>query len=365
CTTARDFLAEIRRFARTIKRDALITCNNSLNSPSVFFSQNQDYGYNIYEMTKVEDFVVVEDQSQQPRGLPNGTTIEYGYVYKLLNAISHGKPVVAVTIVDGDYHTPPNLVRLAIAEAVANNSSYLSWPTWPENQRQRMISSIRPQADLFRNNAALLNDVQPRADVLLFLPFRKWVDTRDCWDLNAAAALTRSNIQYQVVCEDDLVERLTSNAAKKSVLLFESTTDLNQHEKETVEKFQKKNGRVVFAGKGNGLAEVQKNLIQPSIVLEASPTVRATVFDQKNKTIVHLFDLNVQRLSSFEDKVTPATNVRIKVRVPLTKVHSVEMLSADAGSPQQLQFTLRREKNESWLETSVPELKISAMLIIE
>jgi hypothetical protein len=111
-----DFLAEMRRYARTIKRDALVTCNNSLNSPDVLFRQSRTYGYDIDELSKVEDLVVVEDMVSQARTLPNGTTIEYGPVYEMLRAVSHGKPVVAITLADGDYHTPSNLARLAMAE---------------------------------------------------------------------------------------------------------------------------------------------------------------------------------------------------------------------------------------------------------
>ena len=225
-----------------------------------------------------------------------------------------------------------------------------------------MISTIRPQADFLRNNSALLNDAQPRGDVLLFFPFRKWVNTPDCWALNTAAALTRSNVQFQVVCEDDFVQRLNSDSAKKSILLLESLSDLNQREKEAVENFQKKHGRTVSAEKGNWFSEIQSG--QSSIVGNGPPTVRVTVSDQKNKTVVHLLNLNVQKISSFEDKVTPATNVLIKIRVPFTKIHSVEMLSADAGSSRQLQFTSRREKNESWVEATISELRVSTILIV-
>src|SRR5262249_33744110 len=115
CTIARDFLAEIRKYARTINPNALITANNSFNSPEVLYSQCRSSGYNIYEMSKTEDFMVVEDQSHQPRTLPNGQIFEYGPSYQQLQAIVHGKPLVAVTIAEGDYHTPPHLVRLAMA----------------------------------------------------------------------------------------------------------------------------------------------------------------------------------------------------------------------------------------------------------
>jgi hypothetical protein len=161
-TTARDFIAEMRSYARTIKRGALITCNNSLNSPDVLFSQNRADGYNINELSRTEDFVVVEDMVSQPR-MAGGRAWEYGPTYRQLHAISHGKPVAAVTVADADYHTPPNLMRLAMAEAAAHDASYLAWPTWPEKERARMESLVRPEADFLRQNQQLLNDTVPRS----------------------------------------------------------------------------------------------------------------------------------------------------------------------------------------------------------
>jgi len=98
CTIARDFFADMRNYARSIRPNALITANNSLNSAEVLFSQCRSHAYNIHEMSKTEDYVVVEDMSSQPRILPNGQTIEYGPTYKQLTAISHGKPVVDVRL---------------------------------------------------------------------------------------------------------------------------------------------------------------------------------------------------------------------------------------------------------------------------
>ncbi len=183
-TVASDFLAEIRSYARTIKPAVLITCNNSLNSPDVFFSQCRTYGYNIQAMSAVEDLVVVEDMSSQPRILSDGKQlVEYGPSYELLQAISHGKPIVAVTIAEGDYTTPLNLCRLAMAEAAAHGASYLAWPTWPENERAKMAAGLKPEAEFLREHADLLNGTQVRADALVFLPFRQWVETASCQTL--------------------------------------------------------------------------------------------------------------------------------------------------------------------------------------
>src|SRR5206468_10432647 len=105
-TLAAAFIPDIRARARTPHPNALITCNNSLNSPEAFFSQIRTYGYSIDEMSKVEDLVVVEDMATQPRVLADGNAVEYGPMYEMLHSIAHGKPIVAVTLAEGDYHTP-------------------------------------------------------------------------------------------------------------------------------------------------------------------------------------------------------------------------------------------------------------------
>jgi hypothetical protein len=362
-TIARDFLSDMREFARTINPRTLITCNNSLNSSGVLYSQCRTYGYNIYEMSKAEDLVVVEDMATQPRTEASGQTLEYGPTYKQLHAISHGKPIVAVTIAGGDYHTAPHLMRLAMAEAAANNASYLSWPTWPEEQRQRMIAAVRPQADFLRRNEALLNDAPFRADVALFLPFRRWLETETCAASNLAAALTAANIQYKVVCEDDL----ESLVAKKQrpVLVLESMSVLTAAERAAVDKYQNEGPRVIAADRPDWLEQVRVATVKPSVRVQGPPTVRAIAHDQPGRTIVHLYNLNVQRISSFEDRITPANDVKLSVTVPF-KVRAVNLQTADENTTSgPLEFTTRVEGSSTLVSTTVPRLDISAMITIE
>lgn len=363
-TIARDFLDAMRLFARTLKPDALITCNNSLNSRDSFFSQCRVYGYDIAEMSKVEDLVVVEDMSSQPRVTENGLMIEYGPCYKLLHAISHGKPLVAVTLAAGDYHTPPGLVRLAMAEAAAHNASYLSWPTWPENQRQRMTSSIRPQADLLHQSESLLNGTRPRADVVLFLPFRQWVEKDHCAAITLATALSQANLQYEVISEENFT--LTPDGGHHPVFLIEAPDVLNADESVTVEKFRKEGGRVVTADKKDWLADVQQAVGDSSLTVRGPAGIRAVVREQPARTIVHLFNLNVERLSSFEDRVTPATDIKIAVKVPFAVVRSVRIRTADAGGTSgELKFSAQPLGDQTLLEVPVPRIEISAIILIE
>lgn len=368
CTIARDFLADMRAFARSVRRGALVTANNSLNSASVLYSQCRGYGYNIYEMSRAEDFVVVEDTSSQPRILSSGTVIEYGPTYQQLHAISHARPVVAVSLAEADYTTPPNLVRLAMAEAAANRASHLWWPTWPEQERARMVATIRPQAEFLRHNEELLNDAQPRRDALVFLPFRRWVETDKCAASQLAAALTRANVQYAVICEDHLAtpRRAAANLRDAKVILAESPTVLNANEQKTLEKFRRQGGRLVGADTANWLEAVNSGIGTPSVSVTGPENLRAIVLDQPRRTVVHVLNLNVQRLSSFADTVNPASDVRLKVRVPFARPRAVRALTADANaSVGALAFETTRDGQRSVVQFTLPRVEIATMAVIE
>jgi hypothetical protein len=360
---AADFLTDIRSFARTINPKALITCNNSLNAPEAFFSQCRSYGYNIHALSEAEDLVVVEDQATQPRTLANGAIIEYGPVYEMLHAISHGRPVVAVTISDSDYHTPPNLMRLAMAEAAAHGASYLSWPTWPENQRQRMSAAVRPQADLLRVHADLLNDTRPVADVALFLPFSRWVETPNCQALSIARELSRANVQFQVYSEESLSNLFGKDAP--AILLLESQDILPVARKDTIEKFTAAGGHVILSSEKDWLSRIQSKLARPAIKLTAPPTVRALIREKGEQTIVHLLNLDVRRISSFEDQVNPAVDVKLQIRCRRTPT-SIKLLTVDEGSATpEFPFTVQKDRETQIISVTVPRLAVSAILVLE
>jgi hypothetical protein len=314
-------------------------------------------------MSKAEDLVVVEDMATQPRRLPDGRVMEYGPVYELLHAIAHRKPLVAVVLAEGDYHTPPNLQRLAMAEAAAHDASYLSWPTWPENVRRSMISSARAEADFLKENAQALHRTKRRTDALLFLPFRRWIETTDCQPLRIAQALSAANVQFEVVCEDDLAETLAS----PSLLIVESSSVLLPAEEKMVKMFTAKGGQVISYNGNDWLSELQSAIKKPAIVVRGPSTIRAVVRDQKHRTIVHVLNLDAERLSSFEDKVTPASNVQLHVRVPFTDVHAVTLLSADSAATRgPVRFDLAREANGSAVvDLTIPHVILSTILLIE
>lgn len=309
-TIARDFLGHIREYARTLHAAALITANNSTNQPTVLYSQCRSYGYSPFEMSRTEDFVVLEDMATQPRTKDEGKVYEYAPTYKQAQALCHGKPLVAVTIAEGDYHTPPNLVQLAFAEAYAHGASYLVWTTWLEEQRKRMIAATRACVDFYRPRQQLLQGARPVSDVLVFLPMRRFVETETCVVSEYCAGLSRENVQYTVCSEEDLAIAL-SNA---QVLLLESEAVLTGGEGGELVAFKRRGGLVVSGEKNGWLKQVQRAIDAPAVRLAGPPTVRATLNRQDKRLVLHVLNLDVRRVSSFEDVVHPAEGVSVAVR---------------------------------------------------
>jgi hypothetical protein len=71
----------------------------------------------------------------------------------------------------------------------------------------------------------------------------------------------------------------------------------------------------------------------------------------------------VQRLSSFEDKVTPASDIKLSVRVPFAKARTVNVQTADAnGTSGKLKFDTKPDGSETVVEFVVPRLDVSAII---
>lgn len=362
CTIARDFLAAMGDHARSINPAAVVTANNRLNRYDVLFSQCHEYAYNLYEMSKTEDFVVIEDMGSQPRILSDGTTLECAPTYAQLRAIIHGKPLVAVTIAENDYHTPPDLVRLAMCEAAAHNTGYMLWSTWPEEQRGRMASLVRPCADWLRAHAELFNTTRPRRDVLVFLPFRQWVDTRDCAVTAMAQELTKANIPYEVTSEDGFTGKLVES----TLLLLENRRVCSEEELRQVNLFEGKGGRVIEATGADWFDALKQTLVKPSLVIHGPSTVRGVALDGDKWTLVFLYNLNVERLSSFEDKATPVNNAAVEVFVPFKAVKNVQASSFEIpGAPAPVSYDAEEAGMGARIRYKAAPFEIGMLWIIE
>jgi hypothetical protein len=115
------------------------------------------------------------------------------------------------------------------------------------------------------------------------------------------------------------------------------------------------------------LKEVRVRIGIPSLELEGPASLRAVVSDSPKRTIIQMYNLNIQRRSSFEDQVIPATNVIVTCRIPLKQVHSIHALSADANLvPGPLAFRSKPTNDEQTIiQAKVPSVEISTIIIVE
>ena len=103
----------------------------------------------------------------------------------------------------------------------------------------------------------------------------------------------------------------------------------------------------LLGDKSDWADRVRAALTPPSVVLEAPETVRVVVRDAHIETLVFLHNLNIERLSSFEDRVTPAENLCVTVTVPCPAVGGFNETLPHKAKPtpeggQRVSFTIPR-----------------------
>jgi hypothetical protein len=181
-----------------------------------------------------------------------------------------------------------------------------------------------------------------------------------------AAELSRANIQFRVVSENEFATLLNSPQTAK--LLLEALSDLTEEELTVVRDLRERRKIDVVQTKDrrSWSLRIFKGIEKPSLKIESPPTVRAVIRDQPNRTIVHLLNLNIQRLSSFEDKVTPASDIKLAVRVPFMSVRAATSYTADEHTARgPIKFTSTADADESIVELSFSKLEISAIVVID
>jgi hypothetical protein len=141
---------------------------------------------------------------------------------------------------------------------------------------------------------------------------------------------------------------------------------LTEAETTEVKKFRDAGGQIVTADAPDWQDKLKRVIASPSLKLIAPSTVRAVVRDQPGRTMIHLLNLNVERLSSFEDQVDPATKIRLTARVPINNVREVASHTADEyGTSGPVEFESQPEGDGSLLTITVPRLEINAIVVIE
>jgi hypothetical protein len=123
----------------------------------------------------------------------------------------------------------------------------------------------------------------------------------------------------------------------------------------------------VLEGQGkHWLATLQGMVPRSAEISQGPPTLRMIVWDQPNRTVVHLLNRNVQRLSSFADHVNAATDIRLSVHVPFAKVHSVTAISADTHATRgSIPFAANRDAGGAMVQIQLPIVELSTILSIE
>lgn len=240
-TAAPDFLREIRDYARTIKQDFILTCNNSLNTWDSFYSQPRYFGYSIYELSKSEDLVVIEDVSSQPRR-EGDSFISYAGTIKMIHSVGRDLPLVVCTIAHGNYWTPPHQRNLAIAECTAHNAAYMVWSCWDEQYRGAMSNEVEKYHNFIDKNTDLLASTKSVSNVLLIFAYNNWLKTDKCHTAELAFELSSRNIQYDVAVEGLVTaEKLKKYAA---VVFHTAEEEFKKSTRQLLDQYLSKGGKI-------------------------------------------------------------------------------------------------------------------------
>ncbi len=361
CTIARDFFSEMRTYAKQINPKALITANNSLNSPEVIYSQCHSYGYNIKEMSKSQDFVVIEDMYSTPRRTSKGATIECSPTYDLVNSIIGKKTLVAVTIADGNYHTPPNMTNLAIFEAFTRNTNYMLWPTWKESQRQRMIQTIGSFVKWLKQHSPEIESATRKYDVLLYFPFEEWINSQNCKELSIARELTKANIQYAITSEENFHEFFP----KASIVIASNPNFIPPTYTHPIVELCANENKVFIDGSNQlFFTKLKKHLNNPILKLTADETVRAIVKETQNKVFIMLYNLNIERLSSYEEKITPAKDIDLYIKIPAPTIEKVIFSTPDKEMEVSNYEITHAHNVQPYLKIHIAELTLTGIIKI-
>ena len=153
---------------------------------------------------------------------------------------------------------------------------------------------------------------------------------------------------------------------KTRILAAESQADFTAAENEVLKPFLRSGGALVTAANSKWIDRIRALNSRPSVFISGQPHVRAFVFDQDKKTIVHLLNLNVQKLSSFEDKVIPSTNIELTLKIPFSTVHRAKLITADPeASSGTLELSAKKDEKENFVHATVQRLDISSILVID
>lgn len=368
-TEAADFLKDMRSYGRSIKPGFILTANNSLNVWDSFYTQPRSMGYSIFNQSQCQDFITIEDMSSSPRR-DGATYTSYASTIKMVHAIGHGRPISACTIANGNYTTPPNMMKLAIAECAANDAAYMVWACWDEHYRQANAKSVRQYHDFMGKHQDLFKDTKPISDVALIWPYDNWLQRDDCPTAALARSLSASDMQYDVVTEDDLTAAKLSQY-RYAIRAVEEAPQKPQTQK-LLSHFSKSGGRTIVlvqSGEPAGPRDGYGAGFRFPVTVSNSFGVRASVRRSKACLLLHLYNLNVVRIDDYNDKVEPADKVTVSWLLPkgtnLTGL-KLQCLTPDTeGYAGNLPYTKAKEGDRTRIDFTVPSLHIWSVIRAE
>ncbi len=368
-TEAADFLREMRDYGRSLKRDFILTANNSLNTWDSFYSQPRDFAYSIPEQSKQEDVVTIEDMSSAPRRGGNGF-VSYAGTLRLLHAISNSRPL-SICTTDGDYVAPADLMDLAIAECAAHDAAYMVWSCWDPAFRNGFATNVARYHGFMRTNEAFFAASKPVSEMLLVFPYENWLRRRDCPTAALARELSAANLQYDVLCETDLTAR--SLKPYRAVVCPADEEFVRKTTSDLLGAYERKGGRVlpvtlaaVPQGTNSNRPAMSfsklKESLSPTMVTVENPSVRAVVRRTKSgEAILHLYNLGVSRKDTYHDEVSPLENAKVVWYLPEGQrdIAELKLLSPDVeATVGDIKYTTWKVGDRLKVEFVVPKLGI-------
>ena len=363
-TEAADFFREMRDYGRSIKPDFILTANDSLNSWDSFYSQPRAMGYSIFYKSQAQDFITIEDMSMSPRR-DGSTYISYAPTIKMVHAIGHNKPLSVCTIANSSYITPPNMMKLAIAECTSQDAAYMVWACWDKQYREANEQSVKQYHDFLEKHSDLFKNSKPISDTVLIWPYDNWLEREDCPIIYLAQYLSANNILYDSVIEDNLT------AAK--LLQYKNavwSTDEPPHNAATNKMLEDfvRSGRKTFAVTMLNKTFAELN-ITPSVSIKSVPGVRASACKSQQGYLLHLYNLNVMWQDAYHDKVEPAGEVEVSWLLPKgVEANGLKLicLTPDKeGSSGKIPFKKSKSGDRTKIAFTVPKLYIWNVIYAE
>jgi hypothetical protein len=214
-------------------------------------------------------------------------------------------------------------------------------------------------AQFMHRNRALYDGATPVAEVGLILPRQTaWAGNPEPWnDFRATGqALANDQILFDVIADENIApERLKRYPA----VLLPAGTDLSDSQKAALDAFKASGGKVIPSTEAAQIVSATKGTS-----IEAPWTVRASLFEQENRCLLHLVNYDRDEVGTTKaDKAKKPENERpravkdiaVDLKLPADrKVTALKMHSPESATPLEIPF----EQSAGRVKFRVPEVLV-------